>query len=318
MLKPEESNILAELNSRVINLENICFVLAMRNDDGKIELYDRENQPCYGELRKYKSTHGDEATQPENRPGDLKHPFPVGKPEALAIGFPHWVKLENTYSYNRPPIHLQDDVVEFFDYLFSDESPFVRGFGGSKNIEWSEDRRGIVLLDLAIDPTVLVNLLKHIQMCSPNYGSSNWDRFSRYKQFGLSFIQAFCAMYTVTYGKGSRWDSGRDIGLRLAHNYVYPTFADFDRIVNQDPVDLTGGTLADRFDYSRKRLHEIFYDQHRGINVYAEMCKKAGLTIPRSEKDMMHIPHKIPEDQFLTLFLDIWNDYFGQRKEIAA
>lgn len=292
MIKPEETDVLEKLHWANKHLEGICFALAMRNEDGNIQIYERENQPCYGELRKYKSTHGDEATQDENRPGDLTKPFPKGKPEALAIRFDGWDK-----------IRLTDEGVEFFDYLLSDRSPFVRGFGGTGNIEWTPNREGIVLLDLEIDPTVLVNMLKHIQYNSREWGSVDYKRFSNYKKAGMSEVQAFCATYTVSHQYGR---------LSVAYDYIYPTFADLDRIVAQDPYDLTGGTLANRFDYSRRRLHEIFYSEKDGVNVFKEISRKVGAK-PYGKLATM------TEEEFFKGFFSVWNDHFNKiEKEKAA
>jgi hypothetical protein len=302
MLSPEESDILAKLHETNAKLKGICFALAMREEDGTIKIHEREHQPCYGELRKYEETHGAEATQPEGRPDDLYSPFPKGTPEALAIGFPSWFKVKGTGDTHD---HMKkEEVANFFDFIISNQSPFIKGFGGLKNVEWSPDRRGIVLLDLEIDPTVLVNMLKTIQHNDPVRGGLDRTRFHRYRVSGLSSMQAFCAMYTANHNGGT---------LFKPYEYIYPMFADLNRIVSQDPRDLTGGTLKDRFDYSRKNLHEVFYSQEDGVNVFQQILKKTGKKWGGWGGVLM------TEEEFLKSFLSVWDEYFNEiEKEKAA
>lgn len=268
----KESEMISALHAKNQTMTGICFTLAMRGEDGEVTLHERINQPCYGELRKYKSIH-DDATQPEYRPGDLRHPFPSGTPEALAIGLPDWHYGE--YDANSGKVIPKNFVSEnqkFFDFILSDRSPFVRGFGGEKNIEWSEGQKGFVLLSLDIDPTVLVNLLKFFQSY-PKIGEGT--TFCTYLDDGLSEIEAFVASYCCNFGVGIYANKKYTIGLAPVNTYVFPQKADLQRILDQNPVDLTGGTLRNRFDYSRKSLHEVFYSK-TGVNFFEEISKTTG------------------------------------------
>ena len=242
MLTKEESGyILPKLEDFLNTASGIAFCLVMRDSSGGLQIYPRINQPCWGELRKYKSTHPSDCTQPEDRrPGDLSHPFPDGTPEALAVHK-----------------QLQNDRDKF---IWTDHSPWIRGFGGVQNIIMH--RRGIILKDLAIDPTVLVNLLKNTS----------------------------CRTETAYFNKiaaklGAMKALIPSIFTGVEHYYYYSSFPAPDtytnsmsinvkNIVEQNPLDLTGGTLRDRYDYNRKNLANIFAlpEKEGGLN----LCKMYG------------------------------------------
>jgi hypothetical protein len=291
MLKDDEQNILKALLKSPEKMGGICFTLAMRGEDQKIILYKREHQPCYGELRKYKKIHDAEATQPENRPGDLNHPFPEGTPEALSIGLSDWRNYE-WLDGKQVTTSLVPKNQKFFDYILSDESPFVKGFGGAKNIVWNKKKFGFVLLDLSVDPTVLVNLLKYMQTIHHRRdGDLHKTSFDDLVELGLTNQEAFLATYLCNFTHdypGPKLDE--------VYDYVFPLKADLQRIFDQNPVDLTGGTLRDRFDYSRKNLHKIFWSD-TGVNFYSEISK----VFPRK---------KGPRDSGLQMTVEEFIQYF--------
>lgn len=127
---------------------NFCLLMkdAFKREE-QLSFHPRFNQPCWGELRPY--------SEEEYRPGDLHHPFPDGTPIGLAIQFT-WTTKE----------HL-----ELYKYLLSEESPWVLGIEDCELIIKEEIPVGIVLTDLNIDPTTLVNLLTllHYTLCPKKY-----------------------------------------------------------------------------------------------------------------------------------------------------
>lgn len=236
----EEQKIIPELTKFLKWADGIAFCLVMRNKSGELRLRPRMNQPCWGELRKYKSTHGEEATKEEHRPSDLRHPFPKGIPEALAIH----VGIENSLT----------------EFLWSDESPWVRGFGSTKN--YIKVKRGVILKDTNIDPTVLVNLLKN----SGDYRQSNL--FDILTARGLTPLEAvFPCIFTGIWQEYIYTKI-----IPSPDTYTNAMTIDVDRVLTQNPHDLTGGTLRDRFDYERKDLHKLFHNP-KGVNFTAELAK---------------------------------------------
>jgi hypothetical protein len=305
MLKADEKDFLKDLHFFNEDEANgISFALAMRETtgpaydydnheyvDGDIRIFKRVQQPCYGELRKYKETHGDGCTKPESkRPGDLFWPFPFGTPEALATGFDGMSSRSHMYP--------------MLDYLFSNESPFKKGFISAENIEWSANRSGIVLLHTEFDPTVLVNLLKYIQDRMLNMESV----FSSYLDAGLSNLEAFILDYSVRYESYTKTVKAND-------RYIYPISLDLQGVINQKPNDLTGGTLYDRMDYDRKRMHEVFYkpEEKGGVNFAKLIAGRLG----GSEVDMEYRGIKASLEDLVRVFKEIYDEASTKRKKAA-
>lgn len=249
LFKDEEDKVVSYLKEFLIQDDlGIAFSLVMRDETGKLSFHERIHQPCWGELRKYKKTHGDECTKPiDTRPSDLFHPFPKGIPEALGI-------------------HMNTET-DYCKFLLSDNSPWVRGFGSNSNILIYDF--GFILLDTSIDPTVLVNLLRSM---------SRGDRFSKRSALfdslikkGLSPIQA---LFPVTFtGLDSCYESYTKMGVPPPDTYSNSVKVDVKRFLAKNPHDLTGGTLRDRCDYDRKNLAKIFYDP-QGLNFVEELNKR--------------------------------------------
>lgn len=200
------------------------FALEMNNE----EVFFRIGRPCYGELRKYESTHRGDCTQPKNsKPGDLTgNNFPDGTPTSLAL---------YRGGFNVPR--------EVQDFLFSDESPWVRGFGGSSNVENHD--KFVLLKDTEFDPTVLVNLLKSLQNSQWHGQPSNLKNMEDLKKaYLINMLSNGNIMPRAWYGFNTY--------------FVAPNFS-MKRYFNQNPMDVTGGTLKDRVDYNRSELHMTFY-----------------------------------------------------------
>lgn len=214
------------MKNDVTKLSGRAFIIV--TDDG-IE-HIRQSQPCYGELRKYESTHKGDCTQPGNyKPGDLYYPFPNGTPVRLLI--------KNLY-----PSLERNLVCEIF---FSEESPWIRGFN---SVEFIKDDKGVIkgfdLKDTKIDTTVLVNLLKHLDSCKA-------PSLEKYLKSGLTPKESMAII---------AMNGGFDIeqSINPPYYYISPKVFSAKRFFSQNPVDLTGGTLFDRVDYNRTSMQDVF------------------------------------------------------------
>ena len=266
-------------------LDGINFTLVMRDSKDNLALYRRGSQPCYGELRKYKSTHGDECTQPKNhKPGDLHDPFPDGTPEALAIG---WSPFNG--------IPKEGALKELIDYVWSDASPWVKGFGGKSNI--IIDQHGVILKDLKIDPTVLINLLK----CMQGWCAYQKHDIIKLSNLGLPINKIAGFYLAVRHGGGLLFPE--------VDNYTYPQRFSVRRFVDQNPVDLTGGTLADRFDYNRTDLSKVFHDPKE-----VPFSLKVHQALGGDGAKRM----KVPLERVVEVFDAEWENRLMIKKELAA
>jgi hypothetical protein len=225
--------------------------LVMKHDNGDLEIVPRPSNPCYGYLRKYQSTHGAEATQPEGKPGDLRYPFPKGEPFALAVPF-------GTCPEN-----------DLFNYVWSDRSPWIKGFGGEHTLirthsgpEGKEKFTGIILTNTDVDPTVMVNLLKFTYCYLPG-SSLKWDTL---RKEGLDEFEALCC---VTLDFQQQYTPAAS----PVNTYMFPQMASLKKFKNGEPNDFSGGTFRKRFDYSRKNIQDIFADKENGIKFAAELYK---------------------------------------------
>lgn len=220
----------------------INFTLLMEKDVGvyyggertDVTIHPRWNQPCYGELRKYKSTHPTECTQPKNeKPNDLWHPFPDGTPVAVGTKFLH------------KPSEASDALLRF---VFSGRSPWLSGIGDPQLVlNEKEHVVGVLMRDTRLDPTVLVNLFNNVKSSLLCYG--NPKAFLKLIEGGFSEAEAVATILaTRTPLQHVTQPDGYYTTQRLS----------LRRIVEQKPRDLTGGTLRDRFDYNRTELENVF------------------------------------------------------------
>lgn len=267
----------------------ISYAILMEND-GKAEVHLRDDQPCYGELRKYEKTHPGQCTGDQGkvgRPDDLNHPFPDGKPVGLVISFKSWV-FHNVDLGVDPK-----DVDEYFSYFFSPLlSPFARGLGGQTEIIRQDDQvAGVILYDMRLDPTVLIDLLLLTKYLGFDDGLG---RLSNYRRAGLSWEEAALATYTIyqdiTVAVFNRYNH-----IAAMDPYVTSPKIDVRRFLAGDPLDLTGGLFEDRFDYNRPKIHDIF-NPRKGdeIGVAERIAKKHG-NIPKVEDALEEIREIVKE-----------------------
>lgn len=203
-------------------------------------IHTRWNQPCYGELRKYKETHPDDCTQPSNKkPTDLWHPFPAGKPVAVGT------------RYN--PMYLCDDYMRA---IFNAEtSPWRAGIGSPEFVFDEGKIVGVLMKDTKVDPTVMVNLFNVVKSSSNSGGQRT---FKKLLDFGFSQNEALLVV-TLTEGTGL-YDLNGDLSKCLFGPSNYYTSNQFgvQKFLDAQPDDLSGGKFEDRVDYNRTALQDIF------------------------------------------------------------
>lgn len=218
--------------NKALTLGGISYILYTTEGE-----FVRSGQPCYGELRKYEKTHQGECTQPKNaKPGDLHHPFPDGTPTGLIVPFP-------AISYANCS---QTDLV--MEAMFSKDSPWYSGFKDVTFIRKGDRLYGVVINDMDIDATVMVNAFKQLQsLLQKNVA----EDFALLLDNGLTPNEALAAC--MLNGVGPSMGAGDTFA------YQAPTQFSAKRFFNKTPNDLTGGFLRDRVDYNRTDMHKPFW-----------------------------------------------------------
>lgn len=268
------------------------FALAMRDKEGYLTVYPRENQPCQGgEMRKYGKTHGEKCTRPDDRrPGDLTNPFPDGVVEAVAV---------------RLRVHHDPEMMDFF---LSSDSPYKKGFGSSKDVEvLTKDGlvSGLIFKNTDVDPTVLVNFLQFLHYRHDHHPA--WK-----KMIELGATPAETAVHLTLAGgipgQVSKYDPSQTDPLHMTYSYYFPMKASIRRIIDGNPFDLSGGTYRAGFDYNRPEIQDLFMarEGERETIWYEEVKKR----IAPDEKNL-----KIEGvEQYVEVMKEIISDAYENHK----
>jgi hypothetical protein len=254
-LKEEQIQKLIDFNNKINTGHGYNYVIVTRSKNNCIYFHERQQEPCYGGLRKYKATHGDEATQPEHKPGDLHHKFPTGEPIVLSFPFPEM---------------REDKFDEMWNFLWGPESPWIKGFESPEKLittyydkgAHKGKRSGVILTSTDIDPTVLVNLCKFCHA----YAQWSITKFTALMDEGLSPFEAITAIC---------FDNQNTYSPKFNNGYMFCFKPNLKNFKEGKPNDFTGGTLRNRFDYSRKNIQDLFKDDQNGI-IFSEALKAAG------------------------------------------
>lgn len=218
-------------------------------------IHPRYDQPCLGELRKYKATHPDECTQPGNeKPTDLWHPFPDGNPVMVGTKF---------VGATKGPYHVDIDLM--IEEAFSDESPWALG-GSPKFVRGESYLVGVVLQDTAVDPTTMVNLFNNIR-CRTGVGVA----YKTLRDEGLSIREAFAVLLFSGRGTPFNYIYGPD-------GYYTTSRVSARRILEAKPRDLSGGLFCDRIDYNRTELENVFMLDQKPTKDFRQELIKLGLS----------------------------------------
>jgi len=231
------------------------YLLVMKIDEG-YSVHYRLDQPCYGELRKYKMTHGTMCTRPESeKPDDLFNPFPKGVPHAVVIPF-HDLYHDDGKSEGRK---------HFLEFLVSEDSPWISGFGSPDKVEMikkDEVYHGFILRDMHIDPTVMVQLIWATRDISHS------GTFDRLVADGLTSIEAVAVLYANSSNDPYKIISEQD-------EYHFGSRLSLKRFFSKTPRDFTGGKYDEGYDYNRRMVQDIFYSD-TGMLWKEEMVKVFG------------------------------------------
>lgn len=202
-------------------------------DDRDFILAPRDQLPCWGELRKYKDTHGKDYTRPEDdyHPRDLYQPFPTGVPCAVVI--------------NRK--QFSDGLSEEFTEVFNEvlkEGPWT----GLSEVSLTKKNIVVVCQDqtkgLRLDSTEFVSFLAFISGLSGP--SIKWYKSTR-------------ELLTVREAIFSHMSQRNQpiYALNGENDYYFAHRSPY-RILNGIPRGLSEGAFGDGFDYNRKRLQDVF------------------------------------------------------------
>lgn len=223
-------------------LQGRSFVLVMAHPTGnptagKSErdfiLAPRDKLPCWGELRKYKDTHGKDYTRPEDdyHPRDLYQPFPAGVPCAVVIKRAQF------------PDGLSKEFTEVFNEVLK-EGPWT----GLSEVSLTEENIVVVCQDqtkgLRLDSTELVSFLAFVSSLS--MASIKWYKSTR------EFLTVREAVFSHMSQKNKPL-----YGLNGEDPYYFAHRSPY-RILNGIPRGLSEGAFGDGFDYNRKRLQDVF------------------------------------------------------------
>lgn len=227
-------------------------------------IFLRSSQPCQGgELRRYRSTHGELCTQPhDERPGDLFNPFPSGRVAAAA------------FRIFQGPM----DPGLLCDLVFSEDSPWKSGFGGLPNVKFykrpnTDQIEGFILRDTRlVDPTVMVNLLGYLNIAK-NHGKR---LFEPLLEFGMSPNQALA--FTILNNNSLN-------SVMQTFTYRFPALFSPRRFFEGRPNDLSGGSWGDGCDYNRTYVQDVFSGSPEySIQWFKDVRKLLGDTTPSREK----------------------------------
>lgn len=247
--------------------QGMNFHLLMKQD-GVLKPYSREHQPCQGgEMRKYRSSHPGDCTRPQDgRPGDLQHRFPEGEP--VAIG--------RSYADLNMDRRMIEDILS--------EGPYRKIGLETTDVISDKDRcLGIVVMNLDVDPTLLVSMFQYINTVGHHH-----QVYHKMVGYGLTKAEALCSLMLWSH------DPRKSFGE--TYSYYFPTSASIRRIVEGDPHDLSAdpngqtGTFRQRYDYNRPEIQNLFRaNKAEGEKVtiwQREMIERQGVkSIPKIAKD---------------------------------
>jgi hypothetical protein len=235
------------------NVHSISWSIIMEKD-GELRVFDRPNQPCYGELRVYGEDCVNEDQRSVIKPSDLDDPFPEGTPVAVGVA------MDNPAGF--------PDAVENYNFvlgLFLDpeKSPWrkaLKSFETTTNPHGSID--GLIIKDTNIDPTVMVNLFMMLRNIYPEWGE-------RLKKLVETFPDTDVYILLATYITTSWYNTGNGVWkvqLVSPFDYYVSSSLDIKKFLSGEVDDLSsGGTLKERYSYNRPKLHYLFGNTGKGL-----------------------------------------------------
>jgi hypothetical protein len=179
--------------------------------DGEYLTYWRHSMPCLGGLVKYRDSHGQRYFMNPYFPRDIRVAFPEGEITYIAC-------------YRAATKDLFNN--QYYEFVFSDESPWVSAFGSKDTIIFKDNY--FVLTNMNADPTVFYSLMR---------------------LGGLAYSGAYA--YGVQTTVKRKHPKAEILALKN-------TLADPRRLAGQKPIRISGGTWAEGFGYTRPYNESIF------------------------------------------------------------
>ena len=253
----EGITILRDFASRVFDY-HAWALLTIDEDTGMYSYHTRVNEPCYGGLRSYGSLSKNRPNDPW--PYDLHDcPFPpLGKPVALAVPVRYYRKPYSKVS--------TEEWNTFVSFVVNPElSPWKLIM---KDVELVEGR-SFLFINLDIDPTILVNFLMWMRNTSHGAVVSFNSFRGKFPDVDVRKLFYLACSFTL-----------KDDFLRFddySDNCMSPIYGNLSRIINGNPLILTEGSFANRYDYNRPEVERVFYNNnnnHDPTNPYKYFFNK--------------------------------------------
>lgn len=264
---------------------NFTITTIVKDGDKEvISTATRKNQPCYGELRRYKRTHKDTCTAPENKPGDLHSPYPKGE------------TIQITAAYNSN--EWKEDDKKFLVFLL-EESPFSRGIVDPQIVGVSNSRF-YVSVGGDSNPNVVVNLFKNM------YSWVGYDIGKKWEQAVEKGLTKDEALFMIMF-MSSNFLSTLYVG---SCGYTNTTHPDIDMFFGRKEIPYNllthdGATFREGGNYSRVYMHGLW---EWGLDGREEVHKKDKyMTI--AQFSLKEFPSKEAIKNPLKAFHDILSGY---------
>ncbi len=187
--------------------KGLTYTITVKRDD-EYFTYWRHSMPCLGGLVKYRDSHGARHFMNPYFPRDIYVAFPEGDIIFVAC---HRANTKNVFTSS-----------PYYEFVFSDESPWVSAFGSKDTIICKDNY--FVLTNMETDPTVFYSLMR---------------------------LAGF-AHHSVYASGNKKWNPKAEI---LA---TKSTQADPRRLAGQKPVLISGGTWSQGYGYTRPYNESIF------------------------------------------------------------
>lgn len=165
--------------------------------------YYRHSMPCLGGWVKYRDSHGEKHYMNPYFPRDIRVAYPEGDTVLIGCSRPN---MNNSLKH------------PYYDFILSQESPWVSAFGDRKTILFGDNY--LILTNMDTDPTVFYSLM----------------RLGGLYHHGVSNNQDPKAVLLVTKN----------------------TAADPRRLAGQKPIRTSGGTWKEGYGYTRPYNESIF------------------------------------------------------------
>lgn len=194
------------------NPKGLTYTITVKRGEEYFTYY-RHSMPCLGGLVKYRDSHGPKYSMNSYFPRDIRVAFPEGK--VVFIGC------------NRPSSNPETLFKNaYYQFLFSEESPWVSAFGNKDSIIFSNNY--FILTNMETDPTVFYSLMRLASFSYAGYGSQrkNWN------------VKADLLLSKCVGGQ-----------------------ADPRRLCGQKPIRISGGYWSDdeSWGYTRAHCEHIFH-----------------------------------------------------------